>query len=215
MKTSQATKRDAGAQPARRKGRWVPYVILLGTALPVIAAYLLHHYASLWQPGAQTVNRGVLISPPLNIQKFQLVDQAGQPLFKGEFPGKWLILQLTVDECSERCMVRRHELRQVHVALGKEMGRVNRLLVQEQEGWPASEAQQVNEGEPPLQLARGNLSELRRHLEQAEMLKDHVLSELVFLVDPLGNVMMYYTPTSSGKDLLKDLRKLLKASQIG
>ena len=47
MKTGQATKRDVEMQPINPKGRWVPYVILLGTALPVIAAYLLHHYASL------------------------------------------------------------------------------------------------------------------------------------------------------------------------
>jgi len=52
-------------------------------------------------------------------------------------------------------------------------------------------------------------------MSSLDALRSGEVSELVFLVDPLGNIMMYYTPTHSGKDLLKDLQKLLKASQIG
>lgn len=204
---------NAQSQPQKRP--WVLYAIVLGTALPVLAAYLFHYYASVWQPGSQTVNRGVLLSPPLNIQNFKLLDRAGQPFFKEEFPGKWLILQIASDECGEPCQVRRHELRQVHVALGKEMTRVNRLLVQGREDRNFVDDQQTKENEPPLRVAYGDLLEIRHHLAQIDALRSGEVSELVFLVDPLGNIMMYYTPTHRGKDLLKDLQKLLKASQIG
>jgi hypothetical protein len=35
------------------------------------------------------------------------------------------------------------------------------------------------------------------------------------MIDPLGNLMMYYEPTDEPNGILRDLRKLLKWSQIG
>lgn len=214
MKPNQTNSGSIGASTPDRH-RWVLYVIVLGTALPVIAAYLFHYYAGVWFADAQTVNRGVLITPPLAIQQMKLLDKSGQPFFSGEFPGKWYILQLAGEECADRCLERRHELRQVHVALGKEMSRVNRLLLREQGSSEMVDLQQTKTEEPPLLIAYGNLDAIRSHFGQIDGLKGMELHQLFFLVDPLGNVMMYYTPANSGKDLLKDLKKLLKASQIG
>ena len=42
-----------------------------------------------------------------------------------------------------------------------------------------------------------------------------VMGEGIYLVDPLGNIMMYYAKDFVGKQLLKDLKKLLKNSNIG
>ena len=39
--------------------------------------------------------------------------------------------------------------------------------------------------------------------------------EQFFLVDPLGNLMMYYDPGVQASGVMKDLQKLLKISQIG
>ncbi len=214
MKPNQTNSDSIGASTPDRP-RWILYVIVLGTALPVIAAYLFHYYAGVWFADAQTVSRGVLITPPLAIQQMKLLDRSGQPFFSGEFPGKWYILQLAGEECAGRCLERRHELRQAHVALGKEMSRVNRLLLQEQGSSEMVDLQQTKAEGPPLLMAYGNLDAIRSHLGQIDGLKGMELHQLFFLVDPLGNVMMYYTPANSGKDLLKDLKKLLKASQIG
>ena len=37
----------------------------------------------------------------------------------------------------------------------------------------------------------------------------------IYIVDPLGNLMMSYAPNAPQKALLEDLRKLLKLSHIG
>ncbi|NQZ31652.1 MAG: hypothetical protein HRU06_10270 [Oceanospirillaceae bacterium] len=53
---------------------------------------------------------------------------------------------------------------------------------------------------------------------EAEMLQTSMLSKLgeaVWIADPLGNVVMRYSPDLSPKQLLKDLKKLLKISGIG
>jgi len=39
--------------------------------------------------------------------------------------------------------------------------------------------------------------------------------ERVYLIDPLGNLMMFYPPDADPSGMLKDLRKLLKYSKIG
>jgi hypothetical protein len=41
------------------------------------------------------------------------------------------------------------------------------------------------------------------------------LGQGLYLVDPLGNIMMYYSTAFVGKELLKDLKKLLRNSNIG
>ena len=40
-------------------------------------------------------------------------------------------------------------------------------------------------------------------------------AERVYIIDPLGNLMMYYPPVADPSGMLKDLRKLLKYSKIG
>jgi hypothetical protein len=40
-------------------------------------------------------------------------------------------------------------------------------------------------------------------------------SQRVYIVDPLGNLMMYYQPDADARGMLKDLQKLLKFSKIG
>jgi hypothetical protein len=38
---------------------------------------------------------------------------------------------------------------------------------------------------------------------------------MLFLLDPLGNLMMYYEPGFDPYDVVHDLKKLLTVSQIG
>jgi hypothetical protein len=37
----------------------------------------------------------------------------------------------------------------------------------------------------------------------------------IYLVDPLGNAMMVYAPETDPRDILKDLKKLLRVSKVG
>jgi len=41
------------------------------------------------------------------------------------------------------------------------------------------------------------------------------LQNAIYLVDPLGNLMMRFPPDLEPKSLLKDLKHLLKVSRIG
>jgi len=42
-----------------------------------------------------------------------------------------------------------------------------------------------------------------------------LLSGRIYLIDPLGNLMMSYSPRSEPKGILSDMKKLLKLSHIG
>ena len=37
----------------------------------------------------------------------------------------------------------------------------------------------------------------------------------IYLIDPIGNLMMKYDTTSTSRGMLKDIKKLLKISNIG
>ena len=56
-----------------------------------------------------------------------------------------------------------------------------------------------------------------RVLDPAELaeLRDVIQPAYIYLVDPHGNVMMRWTARPDRKRMLKDLERLLKASQIG
>jgi len=55
---------------------------------------------------------------------------------------------------------------------------------------------------------------------QANLLSSGVTVELesksyVLLVDPVGNVMMYYTPEHTAEEIMTDLETLLRYSSLG
>jgi cytochrome oxidase Cu insertion factor (SCO1/SenC/PrrC family) len=45
--------------------------------------------------------------------------------------------------------------------------------------------------------------------------KAQLRNNVIYIMDPIGNVMMRFTQDQSKKDLKADLKKLLKVSQIG
>jgi len=52
-------------------------------------------------------------------------------------------------------------------------------------------------------------------LDMLQTPKISTLGEAVWVVDPLGNLVMRYSPQLQPKQLLKDLKKLLKLSGVG
>ena len=97
------------------------------------------------------------------------------------------------------CQEATHLLRQINVALGKEAHRVTRLLVNQQ-----------GEFSEQLQTDFPALIQLKSLSVEA-----FTAGEGVYVVDPLGNIMMHYNTDFVGKELLKDLKKLLRTSNIG
>ncbi|MDE0955656.1 MAG: hypothetical protein OSA07_04225 [Pseudomonadales bacterium] len=181
----------------KKTNRWTLYAVFAVTAVPLMFAMLM--YFNLWGVPDGRTNYGQLLLPPNELQQAQLVDENDAPWSQVEADKRWLVIYLTKQACDLPCQEATHLLRQINVALGKEAHRVTRLLVNQQGG--------INEQTKTDYPALIQLKSLS--LEPFE------LGQGIYVVDPLGNIMMYYSKDFVGKELLKDLKKLLRTSNIG
>ena len=175
-------------------------VIIISLSIgPILAAYIVFFNFPGLAPTSRT-NEGVLINPPV---------QAGAVIASNS---KWTLLIGVSQDCDEVCEEVLHLSRQIHISLGKNTPRVQRVIITQGDLSPTFMAFLKDEhGNTKIQDIRD--SELSDQLHQA--ITTAPISSIVFLMDPNGNVMMYYPPEKGGKPMLKDLKLLLKLSNIG
>lgn len=200
----------------RNRNRMVLVAIAVAFVLPILAAHLYYRAVSEQGPSS-TTNHGVLVRPARPLGEFVLQRPSGGALDGRVLFGRWTVLHLERADCQEGCRRRLYNSRQVRAALHKDAPRVQRLLVTVG-GYSEAEVAWLGEEHPDLELAVGAGEELRRLLGvlQVEPSREDVIAaQRTYLVDPHGNVMMWYPAGDEPHGLLKDLRKLLKVSQIG
>jgi hypothetical protein len=114
--------------------------------------------------------------------------------------------------CEADCIKRFYLARQVNVALGKEASRVKRLLVIV-EKTPESTLNELRLAYRDMDHVRLDEFKLKNGL--GGVVADSVSGNYVFLMDPNGNIMMFYSLDKVGKPMLMDIKHLLKISNIG
>ena len=123
--------------------------------------------------------------------------------------GQWLLISVAGGACDENCQRHLYLQRQVRESLGKEKDRVDRV-------WLVSDDAQVPEAlRPALKDAtvlRTSGKALAQWLTPAA---GHALADHLYLVDPLGNLMMRFPASLNIADAAKakgDLDRVLRAS---
>jgi hypothetical protein len=177
-------------------------LIVAMVGLPMLSAWFLYRQA----PELITVertNQGELIMPPLD---FGMLASNGRDVLAG----RWGLLMAGTGHCDKICIQMLYECRQVHAALGKDIDRVQRFYLLA-DGEPDPAFAEILSGEyPHLKIISLDTRRLEDTFGPA-WANDYK----VYIVDPLGNIMMVYTMDKLGKPMLKDLKHLLKASRIG
>ena len=121
------------------------------------------------------------------------------------FKGEWVLLFRHAGDCGDACHQALYVLRQVRLAQGKNIDRVKRLLLLEGAAMPAW-AGEVAQHYPGLDIARAAGPEASAAIPAAGR---------IYLVDPLGNLMMEYAPDADPRGMIKDLERLLRISYVG
>ncbi|RMD70880.1 MAG: hypothetical protein D6819_03175 [Gammaproteobacteria bacterium] len=193
---------SAGKSPlkATPRGRRAFWWIFLAFAMPVVAAWLLYLTRDHWQ--FPQTNHGILIQPPRPLAPFESQTLDGKPLTLEDLKGYWILVYIGPPQCPEPCQRDLYKMRQVRLALGEDMRRVKRLFLVRGEGPVPVLAQH-----PGLIAAKASPDILQAFPEPG--------SHRIYLIDPLGNLFMYYPPDTDPKGMLKDLKRLLKLSRIG
>ena len=179
----------------KRHNRTVFLILIVIAAVPMLAAYVAYFHLPGWIPSGMT-NKGVLITPPVYAGEVNpaLVDLK-----------TWVLVQPVGRTCETNCEKVLYLARQVVTGLGKDAPRVKRILMASR---PISD-------EFSSRLAREHADVEVIHGDHARL--DAITTErpVLFLIDPNGNVMMFYSMERAGKPLLKDLKHLLRVSSIG
>ncbi|MGH8300166.1 MAG: SCO family protein [Steroidobacteraceae bacterium] len=178
--------------------------------VPLLASAWLY-YGTSWRPGGH-VNHGELIQPPRPLPPVDLPRVAlGGELAAPDptlFRSKWTLVYIGDGSCDASCRATLYVMRQTRLALGTEMTRLARVFLVTANCCANDYLAREHAGITVLD-ASGAASV--RLLGRFPGDRAHSL----FIVDPLGNLMMRYDVRRDPRGLLVDLRRLLQLSQIG
>lgn len=192
----------------QKRGRWILILLILFFAVPVMAVMLMHDYD--WQPKSGS-SRGELITPVRLLQMpSQLLDAHGQAIKREVWRNKWSMVYIA-DDCNEVCRQQLHHMRQLHVSFAKDIDRVQRVFLT-----ASANVSEMQNTYPDLIIINQPLEALVSLTRQFEIAGEQATKETrIYLVDPLGNLMMSYPDTLSPADIRKDLERLLRYSWAG
>ena len=180
----------------------MPVAILLVCVAPLIAAYLVY---GLWPP-ERRMNYWELIHPlPLPMAKLSRLD--GRSFELAELKGHWILVQIDEARCAKACEKKLHYMRQIRLTQGREMSRVERLWLVT-DGAPV--AHSLIAGYEGTHVVRVRQSGFLAHFPAERDVREHI-----YLIDPLGNLMLRFPRDTDPSRMKKDLERLLKVSRVG
>ena len=194
------------ANKPQAQGRWKLFLIILVCASPLVASYLTSYVI---KPQSRT-NYGALVDPrnhPLPPLGATTLD--GKPASLESYKGKWVMLQADSSDCAEACRNKLFQQRQLRLTQGKGMDRIERV-------WLVTDDKPVDtvllKEYDGTRVLRADPATLKQWLpvEEGAALTDHV-----YMIDPLGNLMMRFPKNPDPNKMKKDIAKLLRASSVG
>jgi cytochrome oxidase Cu insertion factor (SCO1/SenC/PrrC family) len=155
-----------------------------------------------------------LIDPARPLPSIALPTPDGTATDPGFLRGKWTMLYVGDGLCDDRCRKALYLTRQSHIALNKDVDRVQRVFLVT--GRCCDRAFLAQE-HPDLVVALVEAAESATLLEPFPVYGGVLVADAgrIYLVDPLGNLLMSYSAAAPDKALLQDVKKLLRLSHIG
>jgi hypothetical protein len=129
------------------------------------------------------------------------------PLTLKSLRGKWLLLHVDAADCAQACEQKLLVMRQVRLMQGREQERLQRLWLIADKQAPRAVLQKEYAGTQWLTDPQRVVID--------KLAADGDVKQYIYMIDPLGNVMMRWPANPDIKRMFKDIERLLKASQIG
>lgn len=215
-----------------KRNLWPMWGVLAVTIAPVIASYIMYYgvkpegrinYGDFVEPQVTVVSLPVapIVSPKAE-SAFLALQQSAQTRRDlsslGAWQGRWLMVRVGPAACSEACKQELWLMRQIRLTTGRERERVERVWLVTDQGQPDAALLAEHEGLWVVRVAPDR---------KADALVDNWLSVAaqsasqnagasnIWVVDPLGNLMMRFPDNPDPNGMKKDMNRLLKASRIG
>ena len=188
---------------------FITALLIFLTPIVVITVSTVWYYSG-YGP-EEKVNYGHLLSEPIDIGTLDL-ELDYQNLNVDSMERKWMLVHFINGACLERCADLIYVARQVNVLLARQQTRVKRYIAAPIEVKPKLE----NFFTTYQDL---NFIEVKDQSTTIQEFKKNGIDPFaqpnMFVIDPIGNIILHYSGEVDGKKLLADLKKLLGASKIG
>jgi peroxiredoxin len=194
------------ADPSRFRNQRLKLLgVLLVCASPVILSYLFYYVL----PPSGRTNFGTLIVPQRPVPELRLADADGKPYRFATHLGQWVVLQVDAGACEKACADKLYALRQQRTMTGKERERIDRVWLVTDAVKPSAELLRDYEGTFVMRADAAELAALMP-VEPGRRLEDYL-----WVIDPMGNLMMRFPADGEPAKIRKDISRLLKASRVG
>ncbi len=181
------------------------YALIAVCLAPVIASYLMYY---VFPPSGRT-NYGDLIQPQRPTPALTLALNDGTAYDLKALRGNWLMVKVDGGACDERCKHHLWLMRQLRTMTGKDADRIERVMLVTDAAPMETMTLREYDG---THFIRADRTQIEQFLPAADgtRIEDHL-----FLIDPIGNLMMRWPKDADPARVKRDLSKLLKASRIG
>lgn len=207
------TDTTATGTPGRTASRAKLVLLVIIFSAPLLIAYALYYGG--WRPESLRVF-GELLQPARPLADVTLRNAEGKPAALASLRGKWSLVTFAPGECAQPCRDNLYKMQQVVLAQGREAGRVQRAFI----AFDAAGAQGL---QATLRDYPGTLGFVADAAAREQLARQFALPHgtpldnlhRVYLIDPLGNLVLSYGPDADPTGLRKDLARLLRVSQVG
>lgn len=213
-----------------RRNLWPLWAVLAVTLAPVIASYIMYYgvkpegrvnYGDFVEPQVTLNNLPVkTIIKPQSESAFLAVLESAQASRRdlselGDWSGRWLMVRVGPAACNDACKQELWLMRQIRLTTGRERDRVERIWILTGDGNPAADLLAEHEGLWVVRLGSRQKNEqlIENWLSVAS--RGGSGASNIWVVDPLGNLMMRFPDNPDPNGMKKDMNRLLKASRIG
>jgi cytochrome oxidase Cu insertion factor (SCO1/SenC/PrrC family) len=198
---------------AVRRGRRRLLALAALFFVPLALAFWMYYGPTGWRPAGDT-SKGDLLDPARPLAEIALPAMDGPTTAPGFLKGKWTMLYVGDGLCDDRCRKALYLTRQSRLALNKDMDRVQRVFLVTDR---CCDREFLSREHPDLVVALVDDPAAAALLAPFPTYDGVPVAAAgrIYLVDPLGNLLMSYSPAAPDKALLTDVKKLLRLSHIG
>lgn len=170
---------------------------------PFVASWALYFF---WQPSGR-INYGALVEGVTVPTGPLPAANGGNPFDFAQVRGRWVFVTIDSGACAETCQNKLWKMRQVRLTQGKYLERIERVFLLNDD---------KNVAAPVIKEYAGQwLANAQGHAILKAFAFREAQSDAIYLVDPLGNIVLRFPKDADPSRMKKDLERLLKVSRIG
>ena len=190
-------------EPGQRRSGRLQFLLIAAVFIgPLLVAAWLYFQGGSMQPAGRT-NHGTLLEPVINLN-----DALPESPIHAHNEQSWLFLYSQPAPCEDSCRNALYTTRQLRLMLGREMDRLQRVFLHGDS--PPDTVFLEAEHDDLVAVTDPGLDALLNNKRPAGIPADGY-----YLIDPLGNLVMYFRPDLAPADMVDDIKRLLKLSRIG